>query len=123
MRVKYPVCVRTSLLEKAMKQCELDSHIKNMEFKRDAGTWAERIATRFYGKAGFPVKNSYMFCDSLDMCFFYDKDMVPTVTYAGYTQFLSKDTITLPQAFEKAKDVLNAMWHVMKDYEKETGHE
>jgi len=115
--MKYPVCVRTTLLEKAMKQCELASHIKNMEFKRDAGTWAERIATRFYEKGGFPVKNSYMFCDSLDMCFFYDKDMVPTVTYAGYAQFMSKDTITLPSAFEKAKEVLEAMQKVKEIYD------
>ena len=63
------------------------------------------------------MKNSYMFCDSLDMCFFYDKAMIPTVTYAGYAQFMSKDTKTLPRAFEKAKEVLEAMQKVKEIYD------
>lgn len=119
----YSFDARAALLARAMRKCDLDSHIKNMEFKKDAGTWAERIATRFYEKACFPVKNSYMFCDSLDMCFFYDKDMVPTVTYAGYAQHLSKDTSTLPLSFEKAAEVLSVMWELKKDYEKGISHE
>lgn len=117
--MKYSLEIRQTLLENAMRKCQMGIHIKNMEFKKDADTWAERIATGFHVKSAFPVKNTYMYCDTLDMCFFYDINMVPTVTYAGYTQYMAKDTIGLPKAFEKANEVLNAMQEVKTDYDKE----
>ncbi|WP_367567777.1 hypothetical protein [Lacrimispora sp.] len=120
--MKYSFEVRKMLLEKAMKECQLDSHVKNMEYKKDANTWAERIATGFHVKAGLPVKNSFMHCESLDMCFFYNEDMVPTVTYAGYTQDMKSDTAVLPSAFEKAEEVLAMMRFTAKEYDKEAEH-
>jgi hypothetical protein len=121
--MKYSLEVRAMLLEKAMGKCKLDSHVRNLEYKKDASTWAERIATRFHVKGGLPVKNTYMHCNTLDMCFFYDISMVPTVTYAGYMQDRAKDTLALPQAFEKAAEVLGTMWEVKVDYDKEIRHD
>jgi len=117
VKMRYTYDVREYLTAEAMKRCKLDSHIKNMEFKKDAQTWAERIAVRFYDKNCFPVKNSYMYCDTLDMCFFYDRNMVPTITYAGYVQNQGKDTLALPSAFDKAKKVLEMMEAVRRQYD------
>ena len=45
-----------------------DGHIKTIQYKKDALTYAEKIAIRF----GVPkvVKNSYMYLDSVDFCFY-----------------------------------------------------
>lgn len=121
--MKYSFEVRQMLLENATRKCQMGIYIKNMEFKKDADTWAERIAAGFHVKSAFPVKNTYMYCHTLDMCFFYDINMVPTVTYAGYMQDRAKDTLALPQAFEKAAEVLGTMWEVKVDYDKEIRHD
>lgn len=117
--MKYSFEIRQTLLENAMEKCKMGIYIKNMEFKKDADTWAERIAAGFHVKSAFPVKNTYMYCHTLDMCFFYDINMVPTVTYAGYTQYMAKDTVALPEAFERASEVLNAMQESKRDYDNE----
>ena len=63
---------QAELISKACKEAGLDSHIRLIERRKEAQTWAEKIAVQFM-QAGqqLPVKNSYMFCDTLDMCFFY----------------------------------------------------
>ena len=45
-----------------------DGHIKTIQYKKDALTYAEKIAIMF----GVPkaVKNSYMYLDSVDFCFY-----------------------------------------------------
>lgn len=76
-----------------------------------AQTWAERIAERFRGGRQLPVKNSYMYCDTLDMSFFFGETGTPYMTYAGYVTADSKDITEekLVEAFRKAGLVLEAM--------------
>lgn len=99
------------LISRACKEAELGCHIKLIHDKKHAQTWAERIATRFMGQKELPVKNSYMYCDTLDMCFFYTPEGVPQVTYAGYATADSPDITEgkLLKAFRKADEVLRAM--------------
>lgn len=80
----------------------------------DAHTWAEKISVRFRdGRQPRPVKNSYMFCDTLDMCFFYGGPQhdIPYMTYAGYVTAGSPDITEdkLVEAFNKAGAVLRIM--------------
>lgn len=58
-----------------------------------------------------PVKNSYMFCDTLDMCFFYGPGDTPKVAYAGHAGADERDITEgkLVEAFRKADTVLRAM--------------
>lgn len=103
---------QAELISKACKEAGLDSHIRLIERRKEAQTWAEKIAVQFM-QAGqqLPVKNSYMFCDTLDMCFFYTPQGVPQVAYAGYATADSADITKgkLVEAFRKADTVLRLM--------------
>ena len=87
------------------------AYIKWIEKKAHAQTWAERIAERFRGGRQLPVKNSYMYCDTLDMSFFFGETGTPYMTYAGYVTADSKDITEekLVEAFRKAGLVLETM--------------
>lgn len=103
---------QVELISKACKEAWLDSHIRQIERRKDAQTWAEKIAVQFM-QAGqqLPVKNSYMFCDTLDMCFFYGPGDTPKVAYAGHAGADERDITEgkLVEAFRKADAVLRAM--------------
>lgn len=102
---------QAELIQKACRECGLDGHVKWIERKQDVQSWAEKIAERFRNKRNMPIKNSYMYCDQLDMCFFYTEWDLPVVTYAGYAGVNDTDITQgkLEQAFRKAREVLEAM--------------
>lgn len=108
---------QAELIALACKEAGLDGHIKWIDGRKQANTWAEKIAIRFKGDGPLPVKNSYMYCDTLDMCFFYNEAGTPFMTYAGYVTEESRDIIEdkLLEAFRRARQVLNTM----KELEKE----
>ena len=103
---------QAELISTACKEAGLDSHIRLIERRKEAQTWAEKIAVQFM-QAGqqLPVKNSYMFCDTLDMCFFYGPGDTPKVAYAGHAGADERDITEgkLVEAFRKADTVLRAM--------------
>ena len=77
---------QAELIAIACKESGLDGHIKWIDRSSDAHTWAERIANGIRLRNGkrLPVKNSYMYCDTLDMCFFYSlRAGKPTVLIVG----------------------------------------
>lgn len=102
---------QAELIAAACKEVGLDGHIKWIEVKKQAQTWAERMAIRFKGGRPLPVKNSYMYCDTLDMCFFYDEGGRPGMTYVGYTMADSPDITEgkLLEAFRRARQLLSTM--------------
>ena len=62
------------------------------------------------GKEEFPTKFSFMYCDELDMHFFFDNDGRARISYSGTTSAGTKDiTGGLAKAFETAGKVLNRM--------------
>lgn len=106
----------SDMLHRAMREADLDGHIKVIERRSEADTWAEKIADRFREQE-LPVKNSYMFCDTLDMCFFYDTNLKATFTYAGYSTVGQPDIMQgkLQKAFSKAKELLLIMDRISKE--------
>lgn len=102
---------QAELISCACKEAGFDGHIRWIEGKKQANTWAEKIAVRFKGDTPLPVKNSYMYCDTLDMCFFYNEQGTPFMTYAGYVTAESKDITEgkLLEAFRRARQVLSTM--------------
>ena len=102
---------QAEFISAACREAGLDGHIEWIEGRKQAHTWAERIAVRFKGNGRLPVKNSYMYCDTLDMCFFYTSQGVPQAAYAGLTAAASKDLEEgkLAEAFRKADTVLRLM--------------
>ena len=102
---------QAELIAAACKEAGLDSHIRWIDTKKQADTWAEKIAMRFKGRSSFPVKNSYMYCDTLDMCFFFGPGDTPKVAYAGHAGADEKDITEgkLLEAFRRARQVLSTM--------------
>lgn len=102
---------QAELIASACKAAGLDGHIRWIEGKKQADTWAEKIAVRFKGGSSFPVKNSYMYCDTLDMCFCYNRQGTPIMAYAGYVTADSPDITEgkLLEAFRRARQVLSTM--------------
>lgn len=102
---------QAELIEKACRENELDGHIKWIQKKADAQNYAEIIAEQYRNGKDLPVKNSYMYCNTLNMCFFFDPTGFPCMSYSGYAFVDSQDLCegNLQKAFEKAKAVLQTM--------------
>ena len=106
---------QAEIIAQACKENGLDGHIKWIRWKKDAGTRAEQMArdNKVYleGTRPFPVKNSYMYCDSLDMCFFFLLGTKATLTYSGRTNAGLPDIKDgkIIKAFEAAQKVLDRM--------------
>lgn len=102
---------QAAFISAACREAGLDGHIEWIEGRKQAHTWAERIAVRFKGNGRLPVKNSYMYCDTLDMCFFYSESGMPSMSYAGYVTSASTDITEgkLVKAFQTADTVLRIM--------------
>lgn len=59
------------IISTVCKQFGLDGHIKEIRTKSDAYTYAERLAIIYKEpRQTMYVKNSYMYCDTLDCTFF-----------------------------------------------------
>jgi hypothetical protein len=56
-------------IHSACRALGYDGHIKEIKYKKDAYSYAERIALNFK-KPPFGVKNSYMYLDGIDFCLF-----------------------------------------------------
>lgn len=99
------------IIERACKLANIGAYTTEIKAEADAHTWAERIAAQYKDKRlPMPIKNSFMYCDTLDMCFFFLRGETPAVAYAGYTTAISSDaTGGLVNAFAKANEVLRYM--------------
>ena len=56
-------------MHNACRELGLDSHIKTLT-RKDAHTYAEKIASGFSRAKDFDVKNSFLFLDRMDFTFF-----------------------------------------------------
>lgn len=110
---------QAEIIYKACKKAGLDTHIKWIITKKDVVTMAEQIAYRFrtakLRDKSLPVKNSYVFCDTLDMSFFFDVNNRAYFSFSGYTYSGSKDIEkkSLLKAFEKAESIVDYMQELM----------
>lgn len=77
-------------LYNAARRVGLDAHITYMERKGDAHTYAEKLMLNSYRK-GMPYKTSYLYCDTLDACFFFDHDGRACVTISACWRHGAKD--------------------------------
>lgn len=88
--------------EKAMhdscRELGLDCHIKTIEYKKDCHTYAEKIVANFKDRP-FQVKNSYMFLDGVDFCFYNYKN---EVNFAISGCISRNDKLDIVNAIEKA---------------------
>lgn len=94
-----------SMLYRAARSSNMDGHIVTTP----PATMAERAMTRFGGKASTPRKNSYLYCDRVDACFFYGPTGAPTVTFAARWTYRAKDLDKLSETAKLIKTMLYNM--------------
>lgn len=77
-----------------------DGHIKTIQYKKDAYTYAEKIAIQY----GIPkaVKNSYMYLDSVDFCFFQNGN---DVNFAISGVIARNDKLDISRAINRALEI------------------
>ncbi|MFB7817399.1 hypothetical protein ACFC0X_24920 [Paenibacillus chitinolyticus] len=98
-----------------MSECaynlKMDCHINYMNRKADAHTWAERnMVGRTYRK-GMPYKRSYLWCDTVDICFYFDDNGKACATMSSAWSFDGRDMVSgsAVKAVEKIREMLKRM--------------
>lgn len=81
----------------------MDNHTVRFERKTDLVTWADRIIGFFYRK-NMPARRSYMYCNTLDMTFFYLQNGKAVYTYAGQADERDSGELLI-KAFTKAEEI------------------
>lgn len=94
-----------TMLHRAARSSNMDGHI----VATPPATMAEYAMTRFGGKASTPRKNSYLYCDSVDACFFYGPTGAPTVTFTARWVYGTKDLDRLSEAANLIRTMLHNM--------------
>jgi hypothetical protein len=104
---------KEKILYESSRECNLDAHITQCEKKSDLATIAQRIM----GWTGFiknnPHKQSYLYFDSVDSCFYIDNHDNACVTFGARWIVGSKD-LTISK-FERALMIINKMLETMQD--------
>ena len=90
----------------AARASGMDGHIVS---EPPPSTMAERVMTWFGGRKNTPRKNSYLYLDSVDACFFYSNFGTPTVTLTARWSCGAKDLDRLADAAELIKTMLQNM--------------
>ena len=67
--MKIPYMAQGILLHDAARLCGMDGHIQTV-----GNTAAEKVMLYFGGKKNTPRKMSYLYCDSVDACFYFSND-------------------------------------------------
>jgi hypothetical protein len=98
-------------LYNAARKVGMDAHIEYMERKSDAHTCAEKLMLNSYRK-GMPYKSSYLYCDTVDACFFFDHDGRACVTFSARWSSGAKD---LGKPVKEAFGYIQAMLDAMTD--------
>ena len=105
-RLRCLGCGHEVMLHDAARASGMDGHIVS---EPPPGTMAERVMTWFGGRKNTPRKNSYLYLDSVDACFFYSNFGTPTVTLTARWSCGAKDLDRLADAAELIKTMLRAM--------------
>ena len=81
---------KSKALHDAARMCGLDGHVKVVNYKNECVTPAEQIAESQLARP-FPAKNSYLYCGTLDACFYYDREDNACCAFSGYVRYGSGD--------------------------------
>jgi hypothetical protein len=96
-------------LYNAARKAGMGAHIEYMERKSDAHTYAEKIMLNAY-RRGMPYKPSYLYCDTVDACFYFDYDGQACVSFSAQWRNGAKDLgKPIREAFGYIQNMLDAM--------------
>ena len=97
-------------IQKACLECGLAGTITWFSKDLKPTTPAGQIMREIKNRPDFPAKTSFMFCEELDMCFFYGSDGAARCSYSGTAKVGSEDIKhNIVAAFKTAEKVLEKM--------------
>jgi hypothetical protein len=103
---------KTVILYNACRKCNLDAHIVSAEKVSELYTLAEIGIKKFGTNFKTPHKNSYLFCDSVDACFYITDHDFPCVNITAKLTAGSKD-LTIERV-EKALSTINELLNAIQ---------
>lgn len=83
---------------KACEELGLDGHLKEIRLKKDCHSYAEKIVAIFKNRP-YSVKNSYMYLDCMNFCFYSYKN---DVNFALSGVVSRNDKLNIAEAINKA---------------------
>lgn len=97
-----------TVIHNAARECGLDGHVKTLEYRKHICTTAEQIMATY---TDLPVqyKASYLYCDRLDVCFYFDSSERACCSYSGIFWYSSNDFYRLFQTAKLMRLMLKAM--------------
>lgn len=102
---------KEKILHDSARECGLDSHIVTVDKQSELYTHAEQMMGKMSHPRN-PHKNSYLFCDSVDACFYIDRE-TPCVTFTARWSIANKDLDI--GRMEKAIIIINKMLMSMQE--------
>lgn len=100
--------IQEKAIEESANELGLDTHISRMNRVTDLYTGAEKLMEFSKNK---PYKKSYLWCDKLDVCFFFDENNKACFSMSGRWTSDSKDLTnhSLYYALGKIKRMVSLM--------------
>ena len=110
--MKIPYDDQAILLHDAARLCGMDGHIQTV-----GSTAAEKIMLYFGGKKNTPRKMSYLYCDSVDACFYFSNNkpccVITARWFAGAKDLTDDKMLT---AVSQIRDMLTKMQELTDAY-------
>lgn len=97
-------------MRQTCKELGYDGHLKEIKYKKDVHTYAEKI-TCTYRKLPIFVKNSYMYLNGVDFCFSQFED---TVDFAISGNIHGNDKLNIEYAIRQALEICRVCEQKMK---------
>lgn len=101
------------IIEDAADVLKMDIHISHMRHKADLSTMAEKLMGQRTHQQGQPYKQAYLWCDTVDVCFFFSGNFNATAcaTFTALWLVGSKDLKggNAAHALQKIEDMLDLM--------------
>lgn len=103
---------KIQIIHDSARECNLDGHVVVVEKKSELHTLAEKGMGMFSWYKNMPHKNSYLYFDSVDACFYISKTDRACVVFSAKWNFGSKDLSI--SRFQKALISINKMLEAMQ---------
>lgn len=103
---------KVKIIHDSARECNLDCHVEIAEKKSELYTLAEKGMGMFGWYKNMPHKNSYLYFDSVDACFYISESDQACVVFSAKWNVGSKD-LSIGR-FEKALIVINKMLETMQ---------
>lgn len=113
---------RAMIIHDAARECGMDGHIVHAENKKCLHTMAQKAMGELGYYKGMPHKESYLYMDSVDSCFYISANDKACMTFTARWFAGSRDIDgeNLPKALELCNKMLNTMQRMIDELKEPT---